>query len=202
MCALYGTIQASLIFWKDLTKTLVSEGFEVNPYDWCIANKTINGKQLTVVWHVDNLEILHVDKRVVGQCIDMLDKRYGNDIGGKPSPLTVKRGKKHDYLGMLLDYSVKGKVKIDMRKYIETILEELPSGFDVEAVTPAASYLFDVNEACRKLNQSDSDKCHHAVAQLLFLCKQARPDIQTTVAFLTTRVKGPDEDDLKINMLY
>ena len=32
---------------------------------------------------------------------------------------------------------------------------------------------------------------------MLFLCKRARPDIQTAVAFLTTRVKGPDEDDWK-----
>jgi hypothetical protein len=31
----------------------------------------------------------------------------------------------------------------------------------------------------------------------LFLCKRARPDIQTAVAFLTTRVKRPDTDDYK-----
>jgi hypothetical protein len=34
-------------------------------------------------------------------------------------------------------------------------------------------------------------------AQLLFLSKRARPDIQTAVAFLCTRVKSPDEDDWK-----
>ena len=140
---------------------------------------------------------MHVDKKVVSQCIDMLDERYGNDIGGKPSPLTVKRGKKHDYLGILLDYTVKGKVKIDMREYIKSILEDLPSAFDGEAVTPAASYLFNVDDACKKLNQADSERFHHIVAQLLFLCKRARPDIQTAVAFLTTRVKAPDEDDWK-----
>jgi hypothetical protein len=38
---------------------------------------------------------------------------------------------------------------------------------------------------------------HHMTAKLLFLCKRARPDIQTTVAFLSTRVKGPDTDDYK-----
>jgi hypothetical protein len=36
---------------------------------------------------------------------------------------------------------------------------------------------------------------HHTVAQLLFMCTRARRDIQTAVAFLTTRVKEPDEDD-------
>jgi len=39
------------------------------------------------------------------------------------------------------------------------------------------------------------------VAKCLFLCKQARPDLQTAlqtaVAFLSTRVKSPDVDDYK-----
>jgi hypothetical protein len=50
--ALYGTLQASLLFWKDLSGKLRKWGFEVNPYDWCVANKTINGKQCTMLWHV------------------------------------------------------------------------------------------------------------------------------------------------------
>ena len=55
--ALYGTLQASMLFWKNLTGTLINMGFEINPYDWCIANKLVNGKQLTIAWHVDNLKI-------------------------------------------------------------------------------------------------------------------------------------------------
>ena len=35
------------------------------------------------------------------------------------------------------------------------------------------------------------------VVKCLFLCKRARPDIQTTVAFLTTRVMQTDYDDWK-----
>jgi hypothetical protein len=38
---------------------------------------------------------------------------------------------------------------------------------------------------------------HHHTAKLLFLSKRARPDIQTAVTFLTTRVREPDEDDYK-----
>ena len=36
---------------------------------------------------------------------------------------------------------------------------------------------------------------HHLEAQLLFMATWVRRDIQTTVAFFTTRVKSPDEDD-------
>ena len=48
-------------------------------------------------------------------------------------------------------------------------------------------------------------KFHRTVAQLLFLCKRARPDIKTLLSFLTTRVKQPDKDDwgkLRHGLMY
>ena len=49
--ALYGTLNASLLFWKDLTGTIGkwhygndNNRFIVNPYDTCVANCMINGK--------------------------------------------------------------------------------------------------------------------------------------------------------------
>jgi hypothetical protein len=64
-------------------------------------------------------------------------------------------------------------------------------------VNPAGVHLFDVNDECEKLDRKTSEFFHTNVAKLLFLCKRARPDIQTAVSFLTTRVKGPDTDDYK-----
>ena len=189
--ALYGTIQAALLFWKNLTKTLKSWGFTINPYDWCVANKTVKEKQLTIDWHVDDLKISHVDKRVVTAIIKKLNKKYGKTASGQDAPLTVKRGKIHDYLGMVLDYTTKGKVKIDMRQYIRKILQELEhlkDGWEGKAITPATENLFKISNNATKLEKTVSESFHHVVAQLPFLCKQARPDIQTDVAYLTTRV--------------
>ena len=43
--ALYGTVDASKLFFEDLSRQLLDEmGFERNPYDWCVVNKIINGK--------------------------------------------------------------------------------------------------------------------------------------------------------------
>ena len=36
-------------------------GFIINPYDPCVANNMVVGKQLTVCWHVDDLNISCVD---------------------------------------------------------------------------------------------------------------------------------------------
>jgi len=43
--ALYGTLQAALLFWRLLSDTIMEWGFKLNDYNKCVANKTINGKQ-------------------------------------------------------------------------------------------------------------------------------------------------------------
>eukprot|EP00957_Ditylum_brightwellii_P198965 15165642-Ditylum_brightwellii.AAC.1 len=54
--ALCGTLKAALLFWKNLPSCLQEWGFEINPYDWYIANKQRNGEQCTIVWHVDDFK--------------------------------------------------------------------------------------------------------------------------------------------------
>lgn len=89
--ALYGTLQAALLFWKDLSGELQRLGFELNPYDECVANKIIDGKQCTVLWHVDDLKISHENAEVVEWLLDTLNEKYGRE-----TPLTVTHGKIHD----------------------------------------------------------------------------------------------------------
>ena len=151
--ALYGTIQADLQFWKNLTNTIISWGFEINPYDWCVSNKTMNGKHLTAVWHVDDLKISHVYQSAIDVLISNLRKKYETTPSGIKTPLTVHNGKKHDYLGMTLDYSFDVKIKIYMHNYVNKLFDDLPQSFRGTAVTPVASHFFDVNEQCQKLDK-------------------------------------------------
>ena len=190
--ALYGTLKAALLFWKLLSKQLVSWGFEINPYDWCVANKTIDGKQCTILWHVDDLKISHVDPNVQTTIIGLIDAEFG-----KESPITVTRGKVHDYLGMTLDYSEKGKVKIKMTDSVAKMIEGLPEEFDGEAVTPAGEDLFKIDEDSPKVDETRAQLFHTYTAKTLFICKRARPDLQTTISFLCKRVKDCREDDYK-----
>jgi Reverse transcriptase (RNA-dependent DNA polymerase) len=81
--ALYGTMRAALLFWRKLTAQLIEWGFKLNPYDPCVANKTIKGKQCTILWHVDDLKISHVEKAVVEEVLVRLGKVFGNEA---PSP--------------------------------------------------------------------------------------------------------------------
>ena len=53
---LYGILKGALLFYKKLTTILLSIGFELNPYDPCVANKMIGGQQMTLCWHVDDMK--------------------------------------------------------------------------------------------------------------------------------------------------
>ena len=53
----YGIMQAALLFYNKLVKDLISYGFKLNDYDFCVANKNINGHQMTIIWNVDDLMI-------------------------------------------------------------------------------------------------------------------------------------------------
>ena len=192
--AIYGTLKAALLFWENLSGKLQEWGFEINPYDKCTANKIINGKQCTINWHVDDLMISHVEPDVVIGILERLNEAYGTI-----SPLTETRGNIHEYVGMVIDYSESGKVKFTMRDYLEDIIANLPESLisNKIAVTPAADHLLKVNEDSEKLNRVEADIFHRHVAKLLFASKRARPDIQTAIAFLCTRVQCPDVDDWK-----
>ena len=83
--ALYGTLRAALIFLRKLTSKLIEWGVTINPYDWCVENKQIDGRQCTLIWHVDDMKISHGDSRVVDGIIKMLEEEFG-----KEAPLTIR----------------------------------------------------------------------------------------------------------------
>ena len=181
--ALYGTLQAALLFWQDLSGYLIKElGFEPNPYDPCVVNKIIKGKQMTIGWHVDDLKMSHVSQAILEDVISKLELRYG-----KEAPLSITRGDIHEYLGMKIDFSEKGKVKFSMPEYIDRMIEDTPDELlKGPASTPAADHLFQVNPDAEKLDTSSAIIFHHLTAQLLYLGKRTRPDVFTAVSFLCT----------------
>ena len=128
----------------------------------------INGKQCTIVWHVDDLKMSHVQQEVLDEIIGKLTHKYGNKKG-----LTVQRGRKHEYLGMTIEYTDDQKVKFTMTDYVDGLLSEMTDDMKGVAVTPAASHLNEVNDKAEKLSDARRDTFHHLTAKLLYLSKRA-----------------------------
>ena len=120
--ALYGTLRAARLFWETLSGKLQEWGFTLNPYDSCVANKYVNGQQCTITWHVDDLKISHVEENVVRSVIQKIQEEFGQH-----SDLSMHIGKRHDYMGMILDFNSPGVLEIDMSDYIQVILQDAPT---------------------------------------------------------------------------
>jgi hypothetical protein len=125
-------------------------GFKLNPYDPCVANKTINGKQCTIVWYVDDNKISHVDYDVVTDIINKIEKRFGK--------MTVTRGKEHVFLGMHIVYLVNGTARIRMREYIKEAIVDFGEVLKGSATSPARRDLFEINEAFAMVTMLGVDK--------------------------------------------
>jgi hypothetical protein len=150
----------------------------------------INGKQMTKTWHVNDLKVSHVDPFQITKFAAYLAAIYGNG-------LVVHQGKIHNYLGMDLNFATDGIAQVSMITYTSKILADFPEPITTSCTTPAADHLFTVREESKAkfLPEAQAQAFHHTVAQLLFLCKRTRTDIQTAVSFLTTCVKRLDKDD-------
>ena len=58
------------------------------------------------------------------------------------------------------------------------MLYNIPEDMKGESATPATHHLYDISEDTTKLSQAYADLFHHVAAQLVYLSKRARPDIQ------------------------
>ena len=78
----------------------------------------INGKQMTVSWHVDDLKVSHVNPKDIDHFLKWVQETYRSIAEVKST-----HGKIHDYLGMRLDFSIDGQVTIEMKDYLTTMIE-------------------------------------------------------------------------------
>ena len=103
-----------MLYYKKFVKSLVKKGFKLNPYDGCVSNKVVNGKQVTICFHVDDCKILHKSTKVVDNVIIWLQSEYDSIFEDGSGAIKVHRGEKHAYLAMDLDYSHKGECRATM----------------------------------------------------------------------------------------
>ena len=190
--AIYGCIESALLWYNFYATTLEKEGFKINPYDRCVANKMIKGKQCTLVWYVDDNKVSHADPAVVTDVIKMVSSYFGE--------LAVTRGDEHTFLGIKFKIRKDKKIEVSMKEQLEeaiTLFEESGDKVDGEVCSPAAKHLFTTDENGEELDEKRKEIFHSVTAKLLFCGKRVRPDIDPTVAFLCTRVSKSCEDDWK-----
>jgi Reverse transcriptase (RNA-dependent DNA polymerase) len=131
--ALYGCVESAALWYDNLRETMASLGYERNPHDICVFNKTSEeGVQCTATVHVDDLLITSVDESMIEGLAEGLRLRYGE--------ISKTKGSILNYLGMVLDLSHPGDTRVSMKGFVEDML--LCSGVTGGARTPATDGLF------------------------------------------------------------
>ncbi len=175
--ALYGTMVASLLCYHKFTKSLTSVGFKINPYDPCVVNKTVNGMQMTICFHVHDCKLSHCSSRANDNMIDWLRQEYESIFEDGLGRMTVRRGRVHKYLGMTLDYTIHGQVNISMFDYVNEIINAFnkaePKGGGTKS-SAAPDDLFKIDEDREKLPPEKAVVFHNLVAKTLYATKMSQ----------------------------
>jgi hypothetical protein len=172
---------------QTFSTTLQGDGFELNPYDTCVANKIIGGKQCTIAWYVDDNKISHANDNRVTNIIETIEGQFGK--------MTVTTGKDHVFLGMDISFLDNGTVSVKIKDYIKEAMANFGGKITRNATTPAKRNLFVTDETDKLLSPDDSEVFHSIVAKLLYVSKRSCLDVQLATAFLCTRVSCSTKKD-------
>ena len=187
--ALYGCIQPALLLCETFKGCLMNMGFQINPYDPCVANKIIDNHQCTICWYVDDTKISHHDSKVIDEVISSIENKFGK--------MTVTRGCKHTFIGVDIEFTKTGTVILSMDEYIDECTMIYQRENKKSAATPAKGTLFDEDKGKHVIELSDdeAERFHHTTAKLLYASKRVRINIDLAVSFLCTRVSVPTVGD-------
>jgi hypothetical protein len=161
--------------------------FKPNPYDLCVWNNEINGKQITIAFHVDDLLITCEDQRAIDWFVDSLKHRYDS--------ITVHQDKVLHYLGLTIDLSVPGKALMSQFGLLDTLLNHYEVDRSKPASTPALPAILHETSRSEVLSKQSSEAYHSIVATLLYVAKRTRPDILLAVNILSTKCNCPTQHD-------
>ena len=159
-----GTVKAALKAYKKLAKYLRSWRLEMNPYDSCVWNKIVDGEQLTLIFHIDNILLSHRKLIIVTEHIKLLDRACG-----QADSLMVTRGKYYEHLGMSLDFgSVEGACAMPQYNFIKKMFRNLPKNLrGPHRKTPAQLNLFKVDKELPLVADEVADRHHENSAKSL-----------------------------------
>jgi hypothetical protein len=156
--SLYGCIQSAKAWYDEVSAALREFGFTPNGLDVCVFNQVVDGVQVTVTVHVDDMLITTKNQKLADDLVEKLRKRY--------KTITVKKGKQLEYLGLNMTVNDDGTIGLDMKRYLDDIVSDT-STTEVSD-TPATGKLFQVRDE-EPMDKAGIDNFRTVVARLLFV---------------------------------
>ena len=190
--AIFGTMVASLIYYRKFFKTMELNNFNMNPYDPCVSNRMINVSQQLILFHVDDWKLSHKHPKVNDNSIRIICEKNRIIFEYVSGEMQANRGKVQNYLGMKLYYTTVGQPNITMLDYINEIIyafdkADLTGEFTKSSAAPYI--IFKVKEYFEKLNTKQAVEFHNIAVKTLFATNHELPDTCIAISSLTMRVR-------------
>ena len=189
--SIYGCMQSALIWYQMFTMCLKYLGYELNKYDMCVANKIVNGHQLTVAYYVDDLYATHKQTEALEELRDQLESQFGK--------MEAVFGDRQTYLGIDLYFNRENKTcELSMKSHIRDAIEAFEAEGTLNGKIPKTSAkndLFEFDSKDPLIPQKKQKVFRTVVAKLIFISKRTRADIQPALSYLCTKQDKANSDD-------
>jgi hypothetical protein len=185
--ALYGCPESGRLWYDLVVEFLLSIGFKRNLKDRCVFNRDTPGGQLTILFHVDDFIATCKDPNEIQILHDQFVKRF--------KKVSFQWGPKYSFLGMEIEQISGKRISISMDKFINNLLESFPVP-STSRSTPVSDKIFVIDPDSELLSSEKREIFHSVVASCLYLSVKVRKDISVAVAFLSSRVQKPADDDM------
>ena len=135
---------------------------------------------------MDDNKLLHKNPEMISDNINEVKK----DIGY----LSVVKGNKNTFL--VMNEQIKDStIQVDMVEQLEKSIEMFGEEVSTVVTSPAGKKFFEVWEDAKQLSENKGELLHSVVVRFLFIIKRSRPDLETSMDLLMTRVSKSDFDD-------
>lgn len=182
--ACYGLVESAVLWQIELTSALLALGYVQNKYDPCVFTKMNGNSKVIVGIYVDDILVGFNDRAEVDRLIQGLTSRYG-ELKRK----RLELGQTVTYRGLEIT-KTSSSIKVCQKGYIEELLAE--NQVVGTCKTPGNRDLLEVDTNSPRI---PSKPFTIAVAKVLWLANQSRPEIKLVAGFLARRVAAPTVQD-------
>jgi hypothetical protein len=191
--AMYGMIDSARDWFENITNTLIEGGYKQNPSDECVFtyNDNNNNQSIIDLW-VDDL--LHVYAK---NCVHLKNKLH-NLLIQKYKNINIKDGDSIPYCGMQLEKDkVNGGILVSAPKFMADLFKKYNVDEREIESTPTPTSFMNIDSVEDKNNKFDSTAYASLLMKLMWLGRLCRNDILFAVSFMATKVKSPNDKDMK-----
>ena len=124
-----------------------------------------------------------------------VNSMIADNIEEKIGKISHTTGKKHTFLGIDINFVDGKKFIVYTLHHVDDGSEEFDETLKGNVVNTATSQLSTITSEAKELDDEKMECYDSITANILWIMKSSRKDLETSVSFLCTRVQCPKDED-------